>query len=63
MSCSGGARRSAAAGHVALGGITPAGREVPETACREERGPDVPPGVADGCDHFREQLIKPITVV
>ncbi|MFF5114511.1 hypothetical protein [Streptosporangium sp. NPDC000509] len=47
----------------ALGGITPAGREVPETACREERGPDVPPGVADGCDHFREQPIKPITVV
>ncbi|MER5647581.1 MarR family transcriptional regulator [Streptosporangium sp. NPDC002524] len=43
--------------------ITPAGREVLETARREERGSDVLLGAVDEYDHFREQLIKLITIV
>ncbi|WP_436762664.1 MarR family winged helix-turn-helix transcriptional regulator [Streptosporangium sp. V21-05] len=43
--------------------ITPAGREVLETARREERGSEVLLGAVDEYDHFREQLIKLITIV
>ncbi|MBB2914572.1 DNA-binding MarR family transcriptional regulator [Streptosporangium becharense] len=43
--------------------ITPAGREVLETARREERGSDVLLGAVDEYDRFREQLIKLITAV
>jgi MarR family transcriptional regulator, organic hydroperoxide resistance regulator len=43
--------------------ITPEGREVLETARREERTSDVLLGAVDEYDHFREQLIKLITIV
>lgn len=43
--------------------ITPEGREVLETARREERASDVLLGAVDEYDHFREQLIKLITIV
>ncbi|MFF3442021.1 MarR family winged helix-turn-helix transcriptional regulator [Streptosporangium sp. NPDC002721] len=43
--------------------ITPEGREVLETARREERDSDVLLGAVDEYDHFREQLIKLITIV